>query len=346
MAKRSVFFQALILCVLSAFMLKEQGRWLHSGAWNDTQHANSTGDINCLRESGTGAGEDPLSFDAVNERLVRPFHTANNCGSPQKAIDCPRLYDLQDVNKSVSLGGVEENQRRFEAKLHKRHEEARNRCLKENATTTKSGGWCLCNPGKYKIFYQQTEIIIPSHHVDAAPRVLNELASMIQEENITSISDFGAGIGQYKAAMLKRRDKDASLSSLKEFNAYDGAGNVHEYTKGFLRFFDLTLPLSLPRTDWVLSFEVGEHVPSAFEGMVIRNLHYHNCRGIILSWAILGQHGHAHINNHSNEYIIAIFEQLGYRFDAEASAKFRNDDGNYKWFVKSLMVFRRHENVC
>ena len=195
-------------------------------------------------------------------------------------------------------------------------------------------GWCLGNPGKNKISYQDTGIIIPSHHVDAATRVVNELANMIQEENITSISDFGAGIGQYKAAMLKRRDEDASISSFKEFNAYDGAGNVEECTKGFLWFFDLTLPLSLPRTDWVMPFEVGEHLPSAFEGMVIRNLHYHNCREIILGWAILGQNGHAHINNHSNEYLI--FQQLGYRFDA----KFCNDS-NYQWLVKSLMVFRR-----
>jgi hypothetical protein len=43
----------------------------------------------------------------------------------------------------------------------------------------------------------------------------------------------------------------------------------------------LTLPLALPITDWVLSLEVGEHVPSASEGMLIRNIHRHNCKGVI-----------------------------------------------------------------
>ena len=37
-------------------------------------------------------------------------------------------------------------------------------------------------------------------------------------------------------------------------------------------------------SDWVLSLEVGEHVPSRYEDMYLRNLHAHNCKGIILSW--------------------------------------------------------------
>ncbi len=34
---------------------------------------------------------------------------------------------------------------------------------------------------------------------------------------------------------------------------------------GFLRFVDFTQPLCLPRADWVISLEVGEHVPAAQE---------------------------------------------------------------------------------
>ena len=56
--------------------------------------------------------------------------------------------------------------------------------------------------------------------------------------------------------------------------------------------------------------------------MVIRNIHVHNTKGIILSWAILGQNGHRHINNHSQKYVLNIFEQLGYVLDVNLTKKF------------------------
>ena len=31
-------------------------------------------------------------------------------------------------------------------------------------------------------------------------------------------------------------------------------------TRGFVRFFDLTLPLSLPRADWVMSIEARKKI--------------------------------------------------------------------------------------
>ena len=298
---------------------------------------------------GVGAG---LSFDGINKLLIGPpSHSSNGCpqacGCPEKPFDCPRWYNLQDVNASVAEGQLEENQKLFQTILKKRHEQVRSGCFNQSGTTS-SGGWCLDEIAirKTKLLYKKLAISVPKIHAGASQRVVTELANMIQEENITSISDFGAGVGQYKAAILNMRDENTSLSSLKEYNAYDGAGNVEEYTKGFLKFFDLTLPLALPRTDWVMCLDVGEHAPSAYEGIVVRNLHYHNCRGIILSWAILAQGGHAHINNHSNEYVIAIFEQLGYRFDAETSGKFRNLDKNHRWLTHSIMVFRRHQDVC
>ena len=84
-----------------------------------------------------------------------------------------------------------------------------------------------------------------------------------------------------------------------------------------------------------------EHIPSIFEGMLIRNLHRHNTKGIILSWGVLGQDGYHHINNHSNKYVIDLFESLGYEYQKEWSEKFRNPDDNYFWFVGSTMVFKR-----
>jgi hypothetical protein len=41
--------------------------------------------------------------------------------------------------------------------------------------------------------------------------------------------------------------------------------------------------------------QVAEHVPAANEMMLLRNLHAHNCRGVLLSWATLGQPGTGHV---------------------------------------------------
>ena len=127
---------------------------------------------------------------------------------------------------------------------------------------------------------------------------------------------------------------------------FDGAGDVEPYTSGLLKWFDLTQVLNNPVTDWVLSLEVGEHIPSKYEGMFIRNLHRHNCRGVILSWAILGQNGNMHINNHSNDYLTAVFGELGYHRDNVLETSLRNATDNYFWFEQSVMVFRRNEPVC
>src|SRR5579872_4362992 len=47
----------------------------------------------------------------------------------------------------------------------------------------------------------------------------------------------------------------------------------------------------------------------------IDNLHRHNRRGIILSWAVPGQGGHGHCNELENERVRDKFRSLGYECD-------------------------------
>ena len=92
----------------------------------------------------------------------------------------------------------------------------------------------------------------------------------------------------------------------------------------------------------MVSLEVGEHIPNKYEGMVIRNMHHHNCKGVILSWATAVQRGgHSHINSHPNDYIILVFRELGYLEDLDMMARLRNPNYNHKWFTGSAMVLRR-----
>ena len=154
-----------------------------------------------------------------------------------------------------------------------------------------------------------------------------------------SLNDFGAGVGQYRGALY-------AADPRYRYRRYDGAGNVGEVTDHFIRFFDLTMPLAFPRADWVLFLEVGEHVPNNAEAMVIRNVHAHNCRGIVMSWGTVGQGGHGHVNCHTASYLIAVFTDLGYYVDqhlttiAKHGVPSRNYLHVFKWFRSNVFVLR------
>ena len=287
------------------------------------------------------------------------------CGCNHTPVDCPQWYHAADINKSVELTQslLPISYRRTIQTLRHRHDRAKQKCQQQQKTlyyVLDSGGWCLSEPSKNDtvtpsittinesstVTYHDLDIPIPTLHVPASQRVVLELLNMIQSEDIRSITDFGAGVGQYKAAVLNGLSETTANTTGFVYHAYDGAGNVESYTHGFLRFVDLSVPLALPRSDWVLSLEVGEHIPWRYEAFFLRNLHYHNCRGVILSWASLGQGGYYHVNNHSNQYIIRVFEQLGYTHDIDASQRFRNSNLNYYWLQDTVMVFRRLHHVC
>lgn len=130
------------------------------------------------------------------------------------------------------------------------------------------------------------------------------------------------------------------------YRGYDGAGDVRRYTDGFVRFVDLSMPLSLPRTDYVLSLEVGEHIPREHEFMYVRNLHAHNCRGIALSWANIEQMGVAHVNTHSRKYLRTLFASLGYVHSANVSRALRRA-ARVNWLKNNLvLVFDRISPIC
>jgi hypothetical protein len=281
----------------------------------------------------------------TNNELLGPDEFGSgcpkSCGCPSTGIDCPRHYKISAVNRSANALLDKEAIRYYETKQEMSHMLAAQHCIK-GQRGLETGGWCLGNrAGNLGNLNLQDgrKIKIPRGHLAAPQNIVEVLVGLFTTENVTSISDYGAGVGQYGAELM------AQMPQL-VYYGYDGAGDVEAYTSGLLRWFDLTQPINNPVTDWVLSLEVGEHIPSKYEGMFIRNLHRHNCKGIILSWGILGQAGHNHINNHSNDYLNAVFVELGYVRDSELETLLRRKEGNYWWFAKSAMVFRREQPVC
>ena len=72
---------------------------------------------------------------------------------------------------------------------------------------------------------------------------------MIESDDIGSITDFGAGVGQYKAVVLNGFSQTTANTTSFVYHAYGGAGNVESCTHDFLRFVDLSVPLAFPRSD-------------------------------------------------------------------------------------------------
>lgn len=200
-----------------------------------------------------------------------------------------------------------------------------------------TGAWCLfvnergemIDPGPpFKAF------TCPMHHVPADAGLAPFLQTFF---GTASVLDIGAGVGQYEAYW---RQHNAKLSSL----ALDGAINVPEYTHGFVQWVDFTSPIFLNGSpfDWVMALEIGEHIPAQYEEQFFENLHNNNICGIVLSWGVVGQHGHSHVNLKSNEDVVGIMKKLGYSYDIEIAQRGRKAARN-SWFRDSFMVFHRDE---
>lgn len=294
---------------------------------------------------------DLASFKEMNKKLNTKIFEDCKCGCPKSAMpECPRGYLIEDVNGSAQVNfGSEVMQRDvsnyMDLELMKRKHIAQVQCLTEveEAGVTDTGGYCLGKGklgGSMTLPFPDRNIQISSGHFPACRIYLNNLIQFIKNEKIQSLSDFGAGQGQY-GVQLQKYFPESFI-----YRGYDGAGDVEIFTQSFLSFFDLTIPLKLPLSDWVMSLEVGEHIPSHQEGMMIRNLHAHNCKGVILSWSVAGHGGHHHVNLHNNEYLIDIFSELGYEKNEESANLLKTDIPKMWEFLRKIMVFRRKDPVC
>ncbi|KAF2358235.1 hypothetical protein FHG87_011007 [Trinorchestia longiramus] len=179
-----------------------------------------------------------------------------------------------------------------------------------------------------------------------------------------SLVDLGAGLGQYGMCFLRRNDTQFRMTAdqkvqyldnvrasfgdidrkpqiVYSWHGFDGALNIDDVSGGFIEHADLSDEgLWLGRQwDWVMSVEVGEHIHHNYENFFLDNLVRHACKGIILTWAVRGQPGHHHINNHNNDYIKRKMRDRGLIVDTQAEKLLREALTNYS-LSKTSMVFR------
>jgi cyclopropane fatty-acyl-phospholipid synthase-like methyltransferase len=159
------------------------------------------------------------------------------------------------------------------------------------------------------------------------------LTHFFKTQNIKNVVDLGCGMGNYVKTFNQN-----NINAI----GYDGNPNTPELTNNLCNTLDLSIPVKFNEPfDWVMSLEVGEHLPKKFEDIFIHNLHNNNKFGIILSWAIEGQGGHGHVNEQNNDYIKSKICKLGYINDLENEKKLRRDS-TLHWFKNTIMVFRKN----
>ncbi len=144
-----------------------------------------------------------------------------------------------------------------------------------------------------------------------------------------SVFDFGCGDANY-------------LKNLKEVcsvvKGCDGNPYTEELTDGLGFQADLSIIQDFGKYDWVLSFEVGEHIPKEFESIFIDNLCNHAEKGIIMSWAYPGQPGEGHINCQPSEYIIEEMYKRNFLVDYVGTNNLRSQSETW-WFQANLLIF-------
>jgi hypothetical protein len=219
-----------------------------------------------------------------------------------------------------------------------------------------TGTWCLAyanprhregyHPDKWPEAYEPMYGKQPAHHVlpdfGLAATIFKNLFAHRNNKSF-SLLDIGAGIGQYGIWM------NHNTSGNVRWQGYDGAGNVESFTNGLVTWIDVTDPtfdtIEPPgyKSDFILSLEVGEHIPPSTTKTFIQLLDRHNIHGILLSWGVKGQGGHGHINNLDNSEVVSLFESFGYHQDSWARA-FQEEarrTADYWWFRNTFMVFVR-----
>jgi hypothetical protein len=100
----------------------------------------------------------------------------------------------------------------------------------------------------------------------------------------------------------------------------------------------------LQQSDWIVSLEVLEHVPSYKEPTVVENILKLSKNGIILSWAVPKQGGVSYINEKTNDYVLELFTQkLGLYHCAQVSDHLRRNS-QFPWFKNTLFVFTKQQS--
>ena len=143
-----------------------------------------------------------------------------------------------------------------------------------------------------------------------------------------SVVEFGSGDGRYSISWLARSEVSRATGRKGPIVIpFEGAVGVEQLTSGLVHHADLTIPHmispSMPLFDWVVSFEVAEHVPRQFEKILVENFVRHARKGVVISWSTSSSHWH--VNARENNYVKGLFKKYGFSPLDQDISKIRSD---------------------
>jgi hypothetical protein len=164
--------------------------------------------------------------------------------------------------------------------------------------------------------------------------------------------DPGLAMGLYEFFKKSPNDSIIDLgcgnASYIEFLASKGVLNVKcidtlESSKRnpkFIEHGDLSKPVH-KMADWIISFEVGEHIPKKYESVFMENMTKNARKGIILSWAEVGHGGDGHVNEMEIDEVMKKITQYGFKLDMQATDFLRSSSNRKCYFKRNILVFLR-----
>jgi cyclopropane fatty-acyl-phospholipid synthase-like methyltransferase len=149
----------------------------------------------------------------------------------------------------------------------------------------------------------------------------------------SKVADLGCGVGHYVEFF---NDNEVPCKG------YDGIPEVHKLSNGLVSYLDLSIPIKIPKFDWILCLEVGEHIPKQYESIFIENLKRSFKKGIVLSWAIPGQYEGSvgHVNNRSNDYVIDKLSNDSIKYNKDIAEDLRKHT-KFDYLKNTIMVFKK-----
>lgn len=162
-------------------------------------------------------------------------------------------------------------------------------------------------------------------------KLAERISTYFSSNGMKSVLDLGCGPGQYT-----RKFRADGLTA----HGVDGNPTSAKF-EGNLQVADLAVAQTFTgEWDVVMSLEVGEHIPKAFEQTFLDNITRHAKKQVVLSWGVLGQGGYGHVNCQTNEYIIEEMKKRGFRY-LEAPSQDLRKNSVCGWFKNTIMVFER-----
>ena len=147
-----------------------------------------------------------------------------------------------------------------------------------------------------------------------------------------SVTELGAGVGRYARALTP---------SVRRYSAYDGMPGIEHRSHGWVTHGDVSnASLELAASDYVVTFEMAEHVPRKFESTLLDLIDRAATRGVILSWSDKGNDGVGHVNAKRASQVQQLFCARGFHLHSVPTRALRS--ASYYWyFKKNILVFER-----